>query len=103
MIMILHAMLNASSGLLWRAIPEYSTLESTSTALITYVYLLQAAAVLWVRPSPWCSSTERLTSHESPDRSCLRPAPSPASRGSDDQRLWMVMSLYPPAAIRGTD
>ena len=46
MIMILHAMLNASSGLLWRAIPEYSTLESTSTALITYVYLLQAAA-LW--------------------------------------------------------
>ena len=48
MIMILHAMLNASSGLLWRAIPEYSTLESTSTALITYVYLLQAAAVLWV-------------------------------------------------------
>jgi hypothetical protein len=47
MIMILHAMLNASSGPLWRAIPEYSTLESTSTALITYVYLLQAAA-LWV-------------------------------------------------------
>jgi hypothetical protein len=47
MIMILHAMLNASSGPLWRAIPEYSTLESTSTALITYVYLLQAA-VLWV-------------------------------------------------------
>jgi membrane protease YdiL (CAAX protease family) len=47
MIMLLHAMLNASSGPLWRAIPEYSTLESTSTALITYIYLVQAA-VLWV-------------------------------------------------------
>jgi uncharacterized protein len=46
-IMLLHAMLNASSGPLWRAIPEYSNLESTSTALITNVYLLQAA-VLWV-------------------------------------------------------
>jgi uncharacterized protein len=46
-IMLLHAMLNASSGPLWRAIPEYSTLESTSTALITYIYLVQAA-VLWV-------------------------------------------------------
>jgi membrane protease YdiL (CAAX protease family) len=46
-IMLLHAMLNASSGPLWRAIPEYSTLESTSAALITYIYLVQAA-VLWV-------------------------------------------------------
>jgi CAAX protease family protein len=47
MIMLLHAMLNASSGPLWKAIPEYSTLESTSTALITYIYLVQAT-VLWV-------------------------------------------------------
>ncbi len=46
-VMILHAALNASSGPLWRAIPEYSTMESTTTAVITYNYLLQAA-VLWV-------------------------------------------------------
>ncbi len=42
MIMILHAMLNASIGPLWRATPEYSTAVSN-----TDVYLLQAA-VLWV-------------------------------------------------------
>ena len=45
--MILHAVLNASGTPLWRAIPEYSTMESTTTAVITYNYLLQAA-VLWV-------------------------------------------------------
>ena len=42
MIMILHAMLNASIGPLWKATPEYSTAVSN-----TDVYLLQAA-VLWV-------------------------------------------------------
>ncbi len=47
MAMILHAMLNASSSPLWRAIPEFSTIEATTTAVITYNYLLQAA-VLWV-------------------------------------------------------
>jgi membrane protease YdiL (CAAX protease family) len=47
MVMILHAVLNASGTPLWRAIPEYSTMESTTTAAITYNYLLQAA-VLWV-------------------------------------------------------
>jgi membrane protease YdiL (CAAX protease family) len=46
MIMILHAMLNAS-GPLWRAIPEYSAMESTTAAVITHIYLVQAA-VLWV-------------------------------------------------------
>jgi membrane protease YdiL (CAAX protease family) len=47
MVMILHAVVNASSTPLWRSIPEYSTMESTTTAFITYNYLLQAA-VLWV-------------------------------------------------------
>ena len=47
MVMILHAVMNASSTPLWRSIPEYSTMESTTTAFITYNYLLQAA-VLWV-------------------------------------------------------
>jgi membrane protease YdiL (CAAX protease family) len=46
MAMILHAVLNAS-GPLWRAIPEFGAMESTTTAVITYVYLTQAA-VLWV-------------------------------------------------------
>ena len=46
-VMILHAVMNASSTPLWRSIPEYSTMESTTTAFITYNYLLQAA-VLWV-------------------------------------------------------
>ena len=45
-IMILHAMLNASSSPLWRAIPDYSTREAT-TAVVTHLYLVQAA-VLWV-------------------------------------------------------
>ena len=42
MIMILHAVLNASIGPLWKATPEYSTAVSN-----TSVYLLQAT-VLWV-------------------------------------------------------
>jgi membrane protease YdiL (CAAX protease family) len=46
MAMILHAVLNAS-GPLWRAIPEYGAMESTTTAVITHVYTTQAA-VLWV-------------------------------------------------------
>ena len=46
-IMILHAMLNASTSLLWRAIPDYSTREATTTAVTTHLYLVQAA-VLWV-------------------------------------------------------
>ena len=45
--MILHAMLNASSSPLWRAIPDYSTREATTTAVVTHLYLVQAA-VLWV-------------------------------------------------------
>ena len=47
MVMILHAVLNASGTPMWRAIPEYSTMESTTAAVVTYNYLLQAA-VLWV-------------------------------------------------------
>jgi uncharacterized protein len=46
-IMILHAMLNASISPLWRAIPDYSTREATTTAVVTHLYLVQAA-VLWV-------------------------------------------------------
>jgi uncharacterized protein len=46
-IMILHAMLNASTSPLWRAIPDYSTREATTTAVTTHLYLVQAA-VLWV-------------------------------------------------------
>jgi uncharacterized protein len=46
MVMILHAVLNASSPL-WRAIPEYGAMESTTTAVITHIYLVQVA-VLWV-------------------------------------------------------
>jgi membrane protease YdiL (CAAX protease family) len=46
-IMILHAMLNASNSPLWRAIPDYSTREATTTAVVTHLYLVQAA-VLWV-------------------------------------------------------
>ena len=46
-IMILHAMLNASGSPLWRAIPDYSTREATTTAVTTHLYLVQAA-VLWV-------------------------------------------------------
>jgi membrane protease YdiL (CAAX protease family) len=46
-IMILHAMLNASTSPLWRAIPDYSTREATTTAVVTHLYLVQAA-VLWV-------------------------------------------------------
>jgi uncharacterized protein len=42
MIMILHAVTNASTGQVWRAIPEASTALSN-----TSVYLLQAA-LLWV-------------------------------------------------------
>jgi uncharacterized protein len=42
MIMILHAVTNASTGQMWRAIPEASTVLSN-----TSVYLLQAA-VLWI-------------------------------------------------------
>ncbi len=45
-VMILHAVMNASSSPLWRAIPEYSTRESTTTAAITHIYLVQAV-VLW--------------------------------------------------------
>ena len=45
--MILHAMLNASTSPLWRAIPDYSTREATTTAVVTHLYLVQAA-VLWV-------------------------------------------------------
>jgi membrane protease YdiL (CAAX protease family) len=45
-IMILHAMLNASTSPLWRAIPDYSTREATTTAVTTHLYLVQAA-VLW--------------------------------------------------------
>ena len=47
MAMILHAVVNASATPLWRSIPEYSIMESTTTAFITYNYLVQAA-VLWV-------------------------------------------------------
>ncbi len=42
MIMILHAVTNASTGQMWRAIPEASTALSN-----TSVYLFEAA-VLWV-------------------------------------------------------
>jgi membrane protease YdiL (CAAX protease family) len=42
MIMILHAVMNASTGPLWRAIPEAATVVSN-----TNVYLIQAA-LLWV-------------------------------------------------------
>ena len=45
-VMILHAVLNASGTPLWRAIPEYGAMESPTVALVTYNYLLQAA-VLW--------------------------------------------------------
>ncbi|HYO72510.1 MAG TPA: type II CAAX endopeptidase family protein [Archangium sp.] len=45
-VMILHAVLNASGTPMWRAIPEYGAMESPTAALVTYNYLLQAA-VLW--------------------------------------------------------
>ena len=45
-VMILHAVLNASGTPMWRAIPEYGAMESPTVALVTYNYLLQAA-VLW--------------------------------------------------------
>ena len=45
--MILHAMLNASTSPLRRAIPDYSTREATTTAVVAHLYLVQAA-VLWV-------------------------------------------------------
>jgi membrane protease YdiL (CAAX protease family) len=46
-IMVLHAMLNASNSPMWRAIPDYSTREATTAAVATHLYLVQAA-VLWV-------------------------------------------------------
>jgi membrane protease YdiL (CAAX protease family) len=46
-VMILHAVLNASGTPMWRSIPEYGAMESPTVALVTYNYLLQAA-VLWV-------------------------------------------------------
>ena len=46
MVMILHAVLNASSSPMWRTIPEYGAMQSPTVALVTYNYLLQAA-VLW--------------------------------------------------------
>src|SRR3712207_3977388 len=45
-IMILHAVLNASGTPMWRSIPEYGAMETPTVALVTYTYLLQAA-VLW--------------------------------------------------------
>jgi membrane protease YdiL (CAAX protease family) len=45
-VMILHAVLNASGTPMWRAIPEYGAMQSPTVALVTYNYLLQAA-VLW--------------------------------------------------------
>jgi membrane protease YdiL (CAAX protease family) len=45
-VMVLHAVLNASGTPMWRAIPEYGAMESPTVALVTYNYLLQAA-VLW--------------------------------------------------------
>jgi membrane protease YdiL (CAAX protease family) len=45
-VMILHAVLNASGTPMWRSIPEYGAMESPTVALVTYNYLLQAA-VLW--------------------------------------------------------
>jgi len=47
LVMILHAVLNASTSPMWRAIPDYSTREATTTAVTTHLYLVQAA-VLWV-------------------------------------------------------
>jgi membrane protease YdiL (CAAX protease family) len=46
LVMILHAVLNASGTPMWRTIPEYGAMESPTVALVTYNYLLQAA-VLW--------------------------------------------------------
>ena len=46
MAMILHAVLNAFSTPIWRAILEYGAMQSPTVALVTYNYLLQAA-VLW--------------------------------------------------------
>jgi membrane protease YdiL (CAAX protease family) len=45
-VMILHAVLNASGTPMWRAIPEYGAMQSPTVALVTYNYLLQAS-VLW--------------------------------------------------------
>ena len=45
-VMLVHAVLNASGTPMWRAIPEYGAMESPTVALVTYNYLLQAA-VLW--------------------------------------------------------
>jgi hypothetical protein len=45
-VMILHAVLNASGTPMWRVIPEYGAMQSPTVALVTYNYLLQAA-VLW--------------------------------------------------------
>jgi membrane protease YdiL (CAAX protease family) len=77
MIMILHAMLNASIGPcggLRLSTAQLSAIRTSTSSRLPSCGL---------EPSSWCSSTGRPTSHGSPDTSCSPPAASP-NRGCNN-------------------